>query len=216
MDAHVSPVADADSSGWTRLRAVAPGVALVAVLLAVMWAEELVDLLPGVHLNRIGIRPRTWRGLLGIVVAPFLHVDLRHLIANTIPFAVLGAVIAWGGRQRFVEVTLATGVVSGLGVWLLGRSGTVHLGASGLVFGYVAYLIARGLFARKATWILGGLVVAVMYSGLIWGLFPTSRVSWLGHLFGAVGGVLAAWLLHGRHDLDRDDPADPAQSRRTA
>lgn len=192
-----SPV---DESGWRRLNIAAPGVALVVVLLGVMWATEVIDSLPGINLDRFGVRPRTWRGLFGIVSAPFLHIGFGHLIRNSVPFMLLGSVIAWHSRQRLIEVTATTAIVSGLGVWIFGRSGTVHLGASGLVFGYVGYLLARGLFARRPTWILIGLVVAVTYSGLIWGLFPTARVSWLGHLFGALGGIFAAYALHGQPD----------------
>lgn len=190
----------ADESGWQRLNVAAPGVALVIVLVGVMWAAEVIDSLPGVNLDRFGVRPRTWRGLFGIVTAPFLHIGFGHLIRNSVPFVLLGSVIAWHSRQRFVEVTATVALVSGLGVWIFGRSGTVHLGASGLVFGYVGYLVARGLFARRITWILIGLVVAVTYSGLIWGLFPTARVSWLGHLFGALGGIFAAYTLHALPD----------------
>ena len=82
----------------------------------------------------------------------------------------------------------------------------MHLGASGLVFGYLTYLVTRGVIAKNLWWILGGLVVLAFYGGLLWGLLPTPRVSWLGHVFGAVGGVLAAWVLHGDHDLRTTRP----------
>jgi membrane associated rhomboid family serine protease len=185
-----------------RLADLAPGVLVVGVLLAVMWAVEVVDLVPGTSFDGWGVRPRTGRGLFGIAFAPFLHVSFGHLIANTIPFAVLGAAIALGGVRQIAEVTVIVVVVSGLGIWLFGAGNTVHLGASGLVFGYLAYLVTRGLIARNLWWILGGLVVLAFYGGLLWGLLPTPRVSWLGHVFGAIGGVLAAWVLHGDHDLE--------------
>ena len=122
--------------------------------------------------TRWGIRPRTARGLVGIPLAPFLHSGLSHLIANTIPFAVLGAVVALGGVKRFVEVTVTIVLVSGLGTWLFGTGGTIHIGASGLVFGYLTYLIARGFFAAKPLWILGGIVIGLLYGGMLWGLLP--------------------------------------------
>jgi membrane associated rhomboid family serine protease len=194
-----------------RLTELAPGLIFVAVMLAVMWWVEVVDVVPGTDFDRWGVRPRTVRGLFGIALAPFLHVSFGHLIANTIPFVVLGAAIALGGVRQVAEVTVIVAVVSGLGIWLFGAGNSVHLGASGLVFGYLTYLVARGLIARNLWWILGGLVVLAFYGGLLWGLLPTSRVSWLGHLFGAIGGVLAAWVLHGDHDVDRDvDKATPA------
>ncbi len=185
-----------------RLVDAAPGLVVVGVMLAIMWAVEVVDLLPGTHFDSWGIHPRTVRGLFGIAFAPFLHVSIAHLVANTVPFAVLGAAIALSGAGRFVEVTLIVGVTSGLGVWLFGAANTVHLGASGLVFGYLTYLIARGVIAGKVLWIAGGLVVFVVYGGLFWGLLPHHGVSWLGHLFGAIGGVLAAWVLHADHDVE--------------
>lgn len=185
-----------------RLVDAAPGLIVVGVMLAVMWGEEVVDLVPGTRFNSWGIRPRSVHGLFGIVLAPFLHVSFAHLIGNTIPFAVLGCIIALGGVGRIVEVTVLVGVTSGLGVWLFGASNSVHLGASGLVFGYLTYLVARGVIARNVAWILGGLTVLVFYGGLFWGLLPHLGVSWQGHLFGAVGGVLAAWVLHADHELD--------------
>ena len=181
-----------------------PGLVAVAVMLGVMWGEEIVDLVPGTPFHEWGIRPRTWRGLFGIVLAPFLHTGFPHLIGNTIPFAVMGGVIALGGTRAFVEVTILVGLASGLGVWLFGAGNSIHFGASGLVFGYLTYLLARGVIARNVWWILGGLVTLAFYGGLFWGLLPSPRVSWLGHVFGAVGGVLAAWVIHGDHDIEGD------------
>jgi membrane associated rhomboid family serine protease len=172
---------------------------LVVGLVSAMWLVELLDLLPRTPFDSWGIRPRSLRGLLGIPVAPFLHSGFGHLIANTLPFLVLGAAIAIGGVRRFLLVTAIVLAVSGAGVWLFASPGTVHLGASGLVFGYLTYLLARGLFARNPMWILGGVVVLVIYGGVLWGLVPRIGVSWTGHVFGAAGGVLAAWLLHRRH-----------------
>jgi membrane associated rhomboid family serine protease len=191
-----------------RLSSLAPGLVAVGVMLAIMWALEVIDLLPGVSLDRWGIRPRELGGLTGVATAPFLHLGFGHLIANTIPFLVLGGVIALSGLRQFVEVTVIVAVVGGLGVWLVGAGNSVHVGASALVFGYITYLITRGAFARRITWIAGGLIVAAVYGGsLLWGLLPNGRMSWQGHLFGAVGGVVAAWVLHGDHELDEQEAA---------
>ncbi len=179
-------------------------VAVVAALLAVMWAVEVIDLLPSTDLDRWGVRPRSLRGLFGVALAPFLHSGFGHLFANTIPFLVLGAVIAVGSVGRFLQVSLIIGLTSGLGTWLLASPGTVHIGASGLVFGYLTYLVARGFFARRILWILGGVIVLLFYGGILWGLLPRPGVSWTGHVFGAVGGVLAAWYVHGREPDDAD------------
>jgi membrane associated rhomboid family serine protease len=196
-----------------RLAELAPGLVIIGVMLAAMWAVEIIDLLPNTPFDRWGVRPRTVRGLFGIAFAPFLHVSFGHLIANTIPFLVLGAAIALGGVRQVVEVTVIVALVSGLGIWLFAAGNSVHLGASGLVFGYLTYLVARGLIARNVWWVLGGIVVLAFYGGLLWGLLPTPRVSWLGHLFGAIGGVLAAWVLHGEHGPADDSLAGPAAPR---
>jgi len=170
----------------------------VLVMLAVMWVEEIVDVPLGGHLDRFGIRPRRLNGLDGIVFAPFLHSGFGHLIANTVPFLLLGGAIAYGSTRRFVQVTVITGVVGGVGTWLTGGSHTLVIGASGLVFGYLTYLVSRGVFARRASYILGGVLVLFVYGGVLWGLLPRPGISWQGHLFGAVGGILAAWVIHGR------------------
>lgn len=193
-----------DLPGWLR------PYLIVALLAAVMWAVELVDLIPGVDLDRWGIRPRQLGGLVGIVTAPFLHNGFGHLISNTIPFIVLGGLIAASGVAQFFRVTAIVGLTSGLGAWLLGQSGSIHIGASGLVFGYLTYLLARGLFERKLTYLAVGLVVLFLYGGVLWGLVPRPGISWQSHVFGALGGVLAARLLHATKGERRTDKALPA------
>jgi len=182
---------------------------VVASVVAVMWAVELIDLLPSTDFDRWGIRPRRLTGLTGVVFAPFLHAGFGHLIGNTIPFLVLGCIIAASGIKRFVQVTVIVGLVSGLGTWLMSPAHTVHIGASGLVFGYLTYLVTRGVFERHIGQILLGLVVLFFYGSILWGLFPRPGISWQGHVFGAVGGVLAAWVIHGRGGFDEPPPAPP-------
>ncbi|MGH9274481.1 MAG: rhomboid family intramembrane serine protease [Acidimicrobiales bacterium] len=172
----------------------------VLVMLAVMWVSEIIDVLLDHRLDRFGIEPRQLDGLDGVVLAPFLHGGIGHLIANTFPFLILGGVIAGASATRFLHVTAVVTVIGGLGTWLTGPSHSIHIGASGLVFGYLTYLVSRGFFARKLTYIAGGFVVFLVYGGILWGLLPSPGVSWQGHLFGAVGGVVAAWALHGQRD----------------
>jgi membrane associated rhomboid family serine protease len=183
------------------------GVILVAAMAAVMWVVEIADKIDDGRLERHGIVPRSPDGLEGIVFAPFLHAGWDHLLGNTLPFLVLGAAIALGGAARVALVTVIVAVVGGAGTWLVAPANTVHIGASGLVFGYAAYLIARGLFSRRVVQIvLGVVVVGIWGTTLLNGLAPADGISWQGHLFGAVGGVLAAWLL----DRRRRRPATPA------
>lgn len=172
-----------------------PFVVVVAVV-GVMWAIEIIDWLPSVDLDRWGIRPRQVGGLTGIVASPFLHADFTHLLGNTIPFLVLGCIIAASGVQRFVQVSVIVAIIAGIGTWLIGPSHTIHIGASGMVFGYLGYLVARGAFERKVGSMLVSLAVLLLYGSLLWGLLPRPGISWQGHLFGLVGGVVAAWVIH--------------------
>lgn len=182
---------------------------VVVGMVAVMWAVEIVDVLPiGGDLDRFGIRPRRLSGLAGIAWAPFLHSGFLHLIANTIPFLILGSIIAIGGADRFISVTAIVAIVSGGATWLIAPAGSDHVGASGLVFGYVTYLIGRGWFERRIGYLLGGLVVVMLYGGVLWGVVPRPGISWPMHLFGAAGGLVAARVLHGSRPDDR--PALPA------
>jgi membrane associated rhomboid family serine protease len=174
------------------------GLLFVAAMVVVMWVVEIVDLVAG-DLDSAGIRPRDPDGLVGIVAAPFLHGGFGHLIGNTIPFVVLGAAIALSGLGRIAAVTAIVAVVGGLGTWLTGPESSVHIGASGLVFGFATYLVTRGIYSRRALHMVTGLALLVIYgTTLLFGLVPTPGVSWQGHLFGAIGGVVAARALDRR------------------
>mgnify|MGYP001257684511 CR=1 FL=1 len=176
--------------GWAR------PIIVVGMMVAVMWAVEIVDLVPRTNFDSWGIQPREVRGVVGIVTMPFLHDGFGHLISNTIPFLILGSMIAVGGVARYFTVSAVITVVAGIGVWLLGPDGTVHIGASALVFGYLTYLLSRGFYERRISNIAVGLVVLFVYGGVLWGVLPRPGISWQGHLFGALGGVLAARVVH--------------------
>jgi membrane associated rhomboid family serine protease len=172
------------------------GVILIAAMVAVMWVLEVVDLV-GAGLDSDGIHPRDTDGLPGIALAPFLHAGWGHLIGNTIPFIVLGFTIALGGLARTAAVTVIVAGVAGFGTWLFGPENTNHIGASGVVFGFATYLVARGIWSRRPVhFVVGLLVLAVYGSTLLFGLVPEPGVSWQGHLFGAIGGVIAARAVH--------------------
>jgi membrane associated rhomboid family serine protease len=188
-------------SGVKDLQATAAGprrtaLTILAAMVALMWLLEIADLALDHRLDRYGIEPRDVDGLDGVVTAPFLHVGFGHLIGNTLPFVVMGVVIAFEGPLRLVGVTVIAALVSGFGTWLIAPEGTIHLGASGVVFGYATYLIARGAFNRRLVEIGIGVAVAVIWgSALLAGLEPQQGISWQGHLFGAIGGVVAARVL---------------------
>lgn len=175
------------------------GLIFVAAMAALMWIAELVDTALGGDLDRYGIEPHDGDGLIGIATAPFLHAGFGHLIGNTIPFVVLGAAIALSGLARIVWATVIIAVVAGLGTWLVAPSGTDHIGASGIVFGYATYLVTRAVVSRSLVHLLiGAFVLAVYGSTLLFGLVPRDGISWQGHLFGGIGGVVAAWALEAR------------------
>lgn len=175
--------------------------ALVGGFVALLYAIELADTVLSDRLESHGVRPRSDEGLLGIVFAPLLHGGWAHLVANTIPLLVLGFLLALSGVRTWVSVTAIVWVVGGVGVWLFGGSNTVHIGASGLVFGWLVYLMVRGIFARSLGQLVLGFVVFLVYGGVLWGVIPgRPGISWEGHLFGALGGALAAWLLAPRYD----------------
>ena len=177
-------------------------------MVALMWVLEVVDTALDNRLDRLGIEPREVDGLDGVVAAPFLHVGFGHLAANTVPFVAMGLVIALEGAWRLAGVTAITALVSGLGTWLIAPADTIHLGASGVVFGYATYLIARGLFNRRPAEIAVGAVVGALWGGaLLAGLEPQEGISWQGHLFGAIGGLIAARVLRTRR------PAAPEPAR---
>jgi membrane associated rhomboid family serine protease len=164
----------------------------VIILVAIFWAVTIINFLTGYSFLQLALVPRTFNGLIGILTAPFLHAGFSHLTANTISFAVLGALVGLNGRWAFWETTIFIIFVSGAGLWLVGRP-SYHLGASGLVFGYFGYLVMRGLVQKKITALLVAAAVVFAYGGLIWGILPTSsHVSWEGHLCGFVAGIIAA------------------------
>jgi membrane associated rhomboid family serine protease len=169
----------------------------LAGAVATAWLLELVDtlFLRGAF-NRFGIRPRQAIGLRGILLAPLLHGDLRHLVANTVPFIVLGWFTMLHNLNDFWIVTAIAWFVSGLGVWLFGSARSNHIGASGLVFGYFGFLLLRGYFERSVWSIALSMLVGLLYGSLIWSVLPIRRgMSWQGHLFGFAGGILAARYL---------------------
>ena len=171
---------------------------LIFGFLAVIWAVEILNGLLGHRLSAWGIRPRSELGLIGIPLSPILHGSYNHVLSNTIPFLVLGGLVALRGIQKLVGVSLFIIVAGGGAVWLLGRT-AIHVGASGLVFGYFGYLGAAGWYDRNLGSILAAIAVILLYGGLVFGVLPTqSFVSWEAHLFGLMAGVMAARLTRKR------------------
>ncbi|MDQ1654762.1 MAG: hypothetical protein QOI35_3962 [Cryptosporangiaceae bacterium] len=178
--------------------------AIVALFVAFLWIVEIVDTLTGNQLDTYGISPRDPTEVPDILTAPFLHASFAHLSANTIPLFVLGVLAAFRSLGRFFAASVIIIFVSGAGVWLTAPEGTVTLGASGLVFGYFGYVLLRGFADRRPADIVIGLVVGVLYGSILWGVLPVDpAVSWQGHLFGLIGGVIAAFALRNRQPTRR-------------
>ena len=158
-----------------------------------LWVAFAANTVLGGALLRFGIVPRTADGLLGIFVAPFLHANLNHLIANTIPFLLFGWLVMLRDRKHFLPVTLFALLGSGLLAWTLGAPGSVHVGASGVIFGYLGFLLLSGWYARSFTSVIISVAVAVLWGGAVMQVLPgTPGISWQGHLGGLIGGILAA------------------------
>jgi membrane associated rhomboid family serine protease len=167
-------------------------------LILLVWLVEIVSLSMGYRLNEWGILPRSSRGLVGIPVSPFLHSGIGHVISNTSGFVLLGSVVMMRGRMLFLQLSLLIVLLGGGLTWALGRSAH-HVGASGLIFGYFGYLLARAWYERTLSSIVIALVVLVIYGGVLWGLLPTdTQISWEGHVFGFLAGILGARLFRSR------------------
>ncbi len=173
---------------------------ILATFVGIMWMVEIVDLaLFGGSLDFLGIQPRSLVGLRNIALSPFLHLGPGHLLANTLPFIILGWLVMVRRVSDFAVVAAIAAVVSGLGVWIFGAGDSIHVGMSGVIFGFLGYLLARGYYERSIPAVVLAVVALFLYGGMLFGILPLQQgVSWLGHLFGLFGGILAAYVLADR------------------
>jgi membrane associated rhomboid family serine protease len=177
---------------------------VIVGFVALLYLVELVDTLDRNRLDGYGIRPREVDGLDGIVFAPLLHHGWAHLAANTVPLLVFGFLILLAGVARWVAVTAVVWIVGGVGTWVTGQPHSLHLGASVLAFGWLVYLLLRGIFARDAAQVALGAILLFLYGGILYGVLPGQPgISWQGHLFGALGGALAAYRFGATDRLSR-------------
>jgi membrane associated rhomboid family serine protease len=174
-------------------------VVVIGGFVALLYVIELVDTLMHHRLDQEGVEPQQTDGLLGILFAPLLHGSWEHLIGNTLPLLVLGFLLLLSGVRLWLQVTAIVWVVAGLGTWLVAPPNTVHLGASVLIFGWLVFLLMRGFVSGRIGQILLGLLILFLYGGILWGVLPGQPgISWQGHLFGAIGGAIAALVLSER------------------
>lgn len=170
---------------------------VIALVIGVLYLVEAFDAASSNRLDDDGIHPRDTDRWWGILTSPFLHAGFDHLTSNAVPAAVLGFLLLLA--RRFVITTLVVWAFSGVGVFLFGPGNSVTIGASGIIFGWLAFLLVRGLFNRSPAQIGIGVLLLLVYGSVLWGVVPGQpQISWQAHLFGAIGGVVAAWALAGR------------------
>jgi len=165
------------------------------VFVLIMWLVKSIEIVNNLHLSHFGIMPLKIEGLAGIITAPFIHGDLAHIGANTIPIWVLGALLFYVYRQPAIKVFLLIWLITGLWVWVLGRE-AYHIGASGIVYGLASFLFFSGIFRRDGRLLAITFLVAFLYGSMIWGvfpdLFPEKNISWESHLMGLIAGLVLA------------------------
>jgi membrane associated rhomboid family serine protease len=168
-------------------------ILILGTLVGLMWGLEILDTFVFANgLDTLGILPRNPIGLRGILFAPFLHGSFAHLSANTVPFIILGWLIMTQSITNFAIVSVICMLVGGLGTWLFGAT-ALHIGASGVIFGYLGFLLARYYFDRRLSSGIIALFVGCTYGSVLWGMLPSlPGISWEGHLFGFLGGIVAA------------------------
>ena len=170
---------------------------IIATFVVLFWAIEIISQsFFGDRLDYFGIIPRNIVGLRGVILSPFLHADFAHLFANTFPFAILGWLVMLQETRDFFLVSLFSMLFSGIGVWLFAQPNSITVGASGIIFGYLGFLMFRGIFQRNIPSIAVSLIVFFLYGGMIWGVLPSNpHISWMAHLFGFIGGVWTARMM---------------------
>ncbi len=196
--------ADAEPARWRR-RFLTP-VGLLVIAVVAIWIIEIVDSVAlGERLQRNGIQPRRFEGLDGILWQPFLHSDFGHVASNSVPLLALGGLVAVKGMRYWSRVTLVTIVVGGSLTWALAGDGN-HIGASGVVFGYLGAILGAAVFERRPRALAPALLVLGFYSSMLAGLVPQDSISWESHLFGLIAGIGASRWLAGPRQAHSDRP----------
>lgn len=186
-----------DTPSPNRIQTAKNYITPLVFFIGLIWVLEFIDwLIFSNGLDQLGIIPREFVGLRGIVLSPFLHDGFDHVLANTAPFFILGLLVLLRNGRQFASITLTIIVVSGLGVWLLGAPNSIHIGASGIVFGYFGFLLSVAYYEKSVAAVLLAAIVVFLYGGMVQGLLPQQEVSWLGHIFGFVGGIVAARAIY--------------------
>lgn len=186
-----------------KSRSLSSIVAFPLVFVAILWIAHFYKITVPAGSGSLGIYPREWFGLKGILTAPLSHGDFHHLISNSVPLLVTLTMIFWFYRRVAVFSFFMIYILTGVAVWLFGRS-VFHIGASGVVYGLVSFILWTGIFRRNLKSIILSLVIVIMYSGYFYGILPNQPgISWESHLFGAIVGVYVAFLF--KNLIEKDE-----------
>jgi membrane associated rhomboid family serine protease len=171
----------------------------MGLFVGALWVIQVVNAGDDYRLDRFGLKPREVAGLWGVVTMPLLHKSYGQMFSNTLPLMFIGFLVLISGLRVWLAVTAIVVIGGGLLTWLVGPHGVI-VGASGLVFGWLGYLVARAVFSRKLKWIFTAIFVLVFFGSLLYGVFPSlhSHASWQAQLCGLAAGVAAGALLHPR------------------
>lgn len=177
------------------------------IFVAIMWLVKLFETASGFSVSVYGMAPRNISGFYGIITYPFLHKDFSHLASNSIPLIFLGSALFYYYKQASRMIFIQLFVISGVWLWIMGQYGSIHIGASGLVYGLTAFHVTAGLIKRNKHLLAFSLLVMFLYGSMVWGIFPDfypkRNISWEGHFTGMTAGVLLAWY-HRRQGPPRD------------
>ncbi|MBU2651490.1 MAG: rhomboid family intramembrane serine protease [Bacteroidetes bacterium] len=210
-------------SGIQEKKHIFNSLLISAVIILLMWAVKFSEMIFDISFGFLGVYPLSWKGLPGIVLAPFVHADLKHISANSVPLFVLMLTLFYFYRKIAFKVLILIWLFTGFWVWIGARE-AYHIGASGIVYGLAAFLFISGLIRKNPRLMAISMIVAFLYGSLIWGvfpeLFPEENISWESHLLGLVAGTLLAlyfrkegpqrkqysWELEEEDEEDEDDP----------
>lgn len=171
--------------------------AIPLILLILMWVVEFIQYAFGINFFELGVHPLHWDGLPGILLMPFIHSGVKHLMANSLPFLILGTALFYFYRGISLKVLIGIWILSGIWVWFGGRGDSWHIGVSGVIYGLSSFLFFSGLIRKDNRLAALALVVAFLYGSMIWGIFPDffpdKNISWEGHLGGLVAGIILAF-----------------------
>lgn len=178
------------------------------MMVGVLWIVHILKITTDYNFGQYGVFPREWSGMKGILFAPFIHGDFKHLISNSIPLLVLTTILIYFYKKVALPVFVLIYILTGFAVWLFARR-SYHIGASGVVYGLISFVFWSGVFRRNLRSIVLALVVTILYSGYFAGIVPgEDGISWESHLFGAIAGLIVAFLVKGILE-DEDVEVDP-------